>query len=289
MKRFLFPILSMWCFTASEGRLPAATPVVSQVHVVSVHVRDHAAFDAVFLLLQDTLKLPRVYGELSKPGNSERRLYAGFSVGNAYLEPCGPYATDPPFSPTHPARFHGLTFWPAVSITEAAAELDRRKISHLPVIGGGGQPSFIYLDDAMLTGMKQAVSLWEIHDEHDPVNLDWLRSSVDAAEGGTLRVRRLEEIWMASPGETNRAQWAKFLSPAIREGDVWSVGSGPALRFLPGDESRIEAIVLQVTSLEKARRALSQSNLLGQSATDRIELNPAKAFGLRIILNEARR
>src|SRR5512144_1198541 len=80
--------------------LTAAEPqaMVSQLHVLSIHVRDHAAFEGVCRLLGQELDLPLLYREPNQPHNDTERLYAGFSVGNTYLEPCGPYASDPPFT-----------------------------------------------------------------------------------------------------------------------------------------------------------------------------------------------
>jgi hypothetical protein len=260
--------------------------VVSQVHVVSVHVQDHAAFDAVFLFLRDTLKLPRVYGELSKPAQEGQRLYAGFSVGNAYLEPCGPYKNDAPFRPDQTARFHGLTFAPATPLAEAANELGRRNISHSEVMGGGDLPHFVYLSDVLLTGPKQAVSLWEIQNPNDRTNLGFLASSLQEARGGALGVQRLAEIRLGYPHKDNLAQWDNFLTPAKHEGDRWFVGNGPVLRLVPSTDTQIESIVLKVESLEKAKTVLSQGHLLGEQTSDRIELDPAKICGLRITLKE---
>jgi hypothetical protein len=165
MKRILLPAIAALSFPGECRSNPEPTPVVSQVHVISVHVQDPAAFDAVYLFFRDILQLPLVYGDLSKPDNGDKRLYAGFSAGNAYLEPCGPYKTDAPFGPGRPARFHGLTFIPATTIGAAATELGLRKISHSEVMGSGDTPRFVYLNGAFPAGRKQAVSIWEIQNK----------------------------------------------------------------------------------------------------------------------------
>jgi hypothetical protein len=286
MKRVLGPIIWSLFFASVCWPVSAAMPVVSQLHVVSVHVRDHAAFDAVFLLFRDTLKLPLVYGELSKPGHSEKRLYAGFSAGNAYLEPCGPYPTDAPFPPTQPARFVGLTFRPAASIAEAASKLTDRDISHSEVFGSGQSPRFVYLNDGLLTGPQQAVGIWEIQNKEDPVNLEFLKASLLKARGGALGVLRLEEIRMQIPDKTNLVQWSKFLDSTESQGDVVSIGNGPVLRFVSGQEMRIEAIVLKVQSVAKARQALSQSSIECKKTANGFELDAKKTLGLRIIFKE---
>jgi hypothetical protein len=273
--------------TAACTRVPAATPVVSQVHVVSVHVPDHATFDAAFHLFRDTLKLPWVYGELSTPASGAERLYAGFSVGNAYLEPCGPYATDAPFSAAQPARFHGLTFTPGLGIVAVAAELEGRNIPAAQIAGGGVFPRFIYLRDTLLTGGKQAVSIWEIQNPNDRVSLETLRAALQAAHGGPLGVERMDEVWLGVPGQENLAQWRRLLAPAKHKGGIWRMGDGPALRMVSGQELHVEAIVLRVKSLKAAEEYLSQVQLGSTPTADGLELDMAKTLGLRIILKES--
>jgi hypothetical protein len=262
----------------------AGAPAVSQVHVISVHVKDFPTFDSVLLFFRDTIKLPLLYGEPSKPGDEGKTLYAGFSVGNAYLEPCGPYKSDSPFSPDQPARFHGLTFACAASVAVAARELDRRAIPHSGLIGGGTGPRFVYVTDGLLTGKRQAVSLWEIRDQNDRAHLGFVASSLAHAKGGPLGIRRIAEVRVRYPAKENLAQWDHLLAPAEHKADVWPVGNGPVLRLVPGQESKIESIVLDVESLEKAKAFLSNAGLLGQRIGDSIELDSAKTWGLRIVL-----
>jgi hypothetical protein len=286
MKTRWFPeIAAAWVACLCPSVI-AAPSVVSQVHVVSVHVQDQATFDSVFLFFRDTIKLPLIYGEVSTPETRGQTLYAGFSVGNAYIEPCGPYKSDAPFSAGQPARFHGLTFAPATSIAEDANELGRRSISHSQVLGRWTMPRFVYVTDALLTDRKQAVSIWEIQNEDDRANLRFLSPPLEEAQGGALGVKSIAEVRIEYPNKECLTQWGNFLAPAKREGDAWFVGGGPVLRFVPGAETQIESIVLKVESLDKAKAVLSQGNLIGDQAPDSIELDPAKVWGLRIILKE---
>lgn len=284
MRRVWLVLMMACCFTRVGLSAPVAKPVISQVHVISIHVPDHAAFDAVFLWLRDVIQLPRVYGEPSKPGNKEERLYAGFSVGNAYLEPCGPYSSDAPFSPDRPARFHGLTCSPATSLPADVKEMERRGISNTGLSGGGGRFRFTHLSDASMSGSLLSVGLWEIEDKNDRVNLGFVSSLLQEAKGGALGVKRIEEVRVGHSGKASLEQWANFLAPATREGDAWVVGNGPVLRLVPSTENRIESIVLKVESIEKAKAVLVARNLVGKQTSDGVELDPAKAFGLRIIL-----
>ncbi|MGA2865512.1 MAG: hypothetical protein ABSF95_13645 [Verrucomicrobiota bacterium] len=237
-------------------------------------------------MFRDVIQLPLVYGSLSKPGSENERLYAGFSVGNAYLEPCGPYPSDAPFSPDQTARFHGLTFSPATSLGEDTQELARRGISHAAMVGGGSLPRFVYFNDALLTGELLAVSIWEVQDKQDRVNLGFLSSSLQEAKGGALGVKRIDEVRVGCPGQANVEQWGHFLTPAKHEGEAWFIGNGPVLRLVPSKANQIESIVLKVESLEQARTTAAQRNLLGKVTLDGIELDPAKTSGLRILLKE---
>jgi hypothetical protein len=286
MTRFRLPILTIASLLGGCQSPPDPKPAVSQVHVISVHVRDQATFDGVFLFFRDVLRLPLIYGEPSKPDHGDSTLYAGFSAGNAYLEPCGPYKGDAPYGPDRPTRFHGLTFVPATTIDEAAMELERRKITHSTAGGSDRNPHFLFLESP--SSGKQAVSIWEIQDKEDRANIRFLGPSLEEVGGGALGVMRLEEVWIGCAGDSDRARWALFLHPVEPVDGVWRIGNGPALRLVPSREAGIEAVVLQVESLERARAALIGNDLLGTSGSENIELDPAKSWGMRIILRGRR-
>jgi hypothetical protein len=251
--------------------------------VVSVHVKDYATFDAAFRLFRDKIGLPLLYGEPSGPGSEGKTLYAGFSVGNAYIEPCGPYKNEAPFSPDQPARFLGLTFACATPLADAAKDLARRHIRHSDPLGSE-RLRFVYVTDDLLTGRRQAVGLWEILDPNDHANLDFVASSLRHAKGGPLGIRRIAEVRVRYPGKENLAQWDRFLAPSRRRADVCREGNGPVVRFVQGQECRIESITLEVESLAKAKAVLSERQLLGNQVRGAIELDPAQTLGLRIRL-----
>ena len=101
-----------------------------------------------------------------------------------------------------------------------------------------------------------------------------------------MGVKRLKEVRIGYSGEANLGAWSKFLSPCRRDANIWIVGSGPALRLVPCKESQLESIVLQVDSLARANTVLAGKNLVGKLASDSIELDKTKTFGLRIFLQE---
>ena len=145
-------------------------------------------------------------------------------------------------------------------------------------------PKFIYISDASLTGKMLAVSLWEVLNTEDRVNLGFLSSSLQQAKGGTLGVRCIEEVRIGFPGKDDLETWNNFLKPARREGSVCHVGNGPVLRFIPANEARIDSIVLKVGSLAKAKSVLHEQNLVGKQTADGLEVDVTKACGLRIVL-----
>jgi hypothetical protein len=142
------------------------------------------------------------------------------------------------------------------------------------------------LNDPLITGTKQAISIWEIQNERDRTNLDFLSSSLRESRGGALGVTRLKEIHLAVPDEKSLAQWQAFLKPNEIRGNACAVGNGPALCFVRGKESRVESIVLQVKDVSTARTYLAQRNLLGKAGRGSIELDPAKIWGLHVVLVE---
>jgi hypothetical protein len=271
-------------WSVAVAQVPA-TAVVSQLHVVSVHVRDRESFDAVFGLFKDVLGFPVVYGELSQPGD-KRRLYAGFSVGNAYLEPCGPYDGEAPYLPDRPARFHGLTFSTATSITNATKQLGARNVIYSGPFGDGNSPSFVLVPDPRINAKLICAGLWEIHNPSDPATLSSVRTKLKDARGGPLGVRRMAEVRIGHPDPANPPGWGDILELAWRKGEVWTVGNGPLLRFVQAKEPQIDSILLEVESLDKAKSVLASKNLLGKATSEVIEMDPAKAYGLRIQFQE---
>ena len=216
MKSLAVVLFAAW--GAAYAGLPASTALlISQLHVISIHVRDHAAFDVACDFLQQDLQLPLIYGERSKPADRGRRLYAGFSVGNAMLEPCGPFPKDAPFDQSELMRFHGLTFSPSRSLAASEAELERRHVAHSKIVGGGGKmPQFIYVTDPALVGDRLALSLSGNADASDPLNLRFLssiQSSLQQAKGGALGVTGIEEVRIACPDEETLARWGGWLAP----------------------------------------------------------------------------
>lgn len=267
-------------------------PLFTQLHVISIHVRDHAAYDAVFRFFRDVLALPHLYGTTSKPEQKGKTLYSGFAAGNAYFEPCGPYKPDDPYTDAAPARFFGLTFHTARAVADVVAAVEQRGLLHAGVIPFSGtkppaQPTrFVPLRDTELIGGRRMVSIWRPGDDTHPADPVHLQERLLEAAGGTLGVIRVEEVWLGGADPAGRAKWARLLSPYECEGDVYRIGNGPALRLFAEGPNDLRAVVLKVSSLERAKAFLRRRLLLGPSTADSAELDASRVFGLRIILRE---
>jgi len=55
---------------------------------------------------------------------------------------------------------------------------------------------------------------------------------------------------------------------------------------VPAKEPGIESIVLRVESLSKASRALAKNGITGKLSAEGFDVDPTKAYGLRILLVE---
>jgi len=280
---------------ASAGSVRGAEEIrslASRLEVVSIHVRDHAAFDAVLRLLGEELQLPLIFGAPSKPEQRGKTLYARFSVGNAGLEPCGPYASDAPFVESAVARFYGLTFRAVEPLADALTELRRRGLHDASLvpppknIPDPTRPRFLTVRDPAIASNRRGASLWDLRDSARGDGEMTMQRMLTAAGGGALGVVRLEEVWLGGTDAFARTKWRALLAPATDDGDVFRVGDGPALRFFPGGASDLRAIVLKVKSRAAAMAFLRARQMLGAVRPDSAELDPARACGLRIILRE---
>ena len=73
--------------TAGCHATPNSTPVITKLHTISIHVKDHQIHEDVYCFLREDLQLPLVY----EPVIHGERRYVGLWAGNLVLEPCGPY------------------------------------------------------------------------------------------------------------------------------------------------------------------------------------------------------
>ncbi len=65
---------------------------------------------------------------------------------------------------------------------------------------------------------------------------------------------------------------------------VWQLGNGLVIRLEPSTENIIQALVLKVASIEKAKAFLSERDLMGTITERHVTIAPAKIQGLDIRL-----
>lgn len=251
-----------------------ATPVVSRLHTLSIHVRSHAVHDSVYALLTDVLQLPPTY----EPVTYGTRKYAAVQAGNVCLEPCGPYPDQSYVNTNFEAMFYGLTFEPYESASASAVELKKRAIRH-------GEPTqSVRVTDEDLSAPNVVVSIGEKENRNERL----ARAAELAAKGGgPIGLRHVDEIQIGYSDHANLRKWIEFLRPAEREGEnVYRIGDGLALRFVKGDSKQVLGITMKVRSLERASAFLRQEGLLGRVGNEEVELHRGKTHGLRIVLRE---
>ncbi len=104
----------------------------------------------------------------------------------------------------------------------------------------------------------------------------------------TLGVEAVEEIIIGiSEYEEKQVRWQNLLSPFRPSAPgLWHLGEGPAIRLVPDTRDTIQALILKVTSLEKAKAFLTEQNMLGTVSDRQVTIAPSKIQGLDIRLVE---
>jgi catechol 2,3-dioxygenase-like lactoylglutathione lyase family enzyme len=198
------------------------------------------------------------------------------------------------------AQVTGFGFEPS-SLRACLDELQRRGVPH-------GPPRPLISTDT--TGAKRTlftnVTLLDLSDsalpvdatmhifvsDYDPAYVDVagrrarLSEELTASRGGPLGVESMSEIVVGSSDVVAmRPRWQRLLDPArpTRAG-AWQVGTGPAIRIVPAKENRVEALVVRVKSLARAKAFLHAHGLLAREPAAEVMLDPSKVFGIKIRL-----
>ena len=128
--------------------------------------------------------------------------------------------------------------------------------------------------------------------EYNPsyVNVDQrrarLRSQLLDSGGGPLGVVDVKEVVIGAVDlEVARRLWQKLLDPMpSTPPNTWQIGSGPAVRLVPATENRIQALLIRVASVERAKAFLRDRQLLGSDAAGHATIDPSKVGGLDLRL-----
>jgi hypothetical protein len=85
--------------------------------------------------------------------------------------------------------------------------------------------------------------------------------------------------------EAARRLWQKLLNPTPSStSNMWQIGSGPAVRLVPDKENRVQALLIRVASLERAKEFLREKELLRVDAAGQVSIDPPKIGGLDLRL-----
>jgi len=238
---------------ALAGRICGQTSPVLDLHTVSIHVDSVETYNAVYRLLIDEYRWPKLYGSVLSPDMRDKRNYAGIWAGNLCLEICGPYPSEFREGDAT-ARLHGLTFRPYESAAKSADELARRQVGVRGPYAWGTKENpmhFVLLNDAALIRPLFAVSIMEVTGRRtEEAVYDKARAALAASRGGPFGLRSVREIRVTYENEAALAKWREFLNVSSVDGAArWSGGRGPALHFVKGPRNGIDAVVLDSASL----------------------------------------
>jgi hypothetical protein len=263
-----------------EVKLPAINPaeeiLISNLHTLSIHIQEAALHDSVFCFLTEKLQLPVYYHPLML---GERR-YGGVFAGNLVLEPCGPYSDMVYAKRDFKALFFGLTFEPAVSISNATRILRER---HIDNETGGDE--FIFLKDSELCGENIYISLMDKHDKlRDHVRMDSLMQLMEQGNPG-LGIEYVKEIRLGIPDMESLIKWKEFIAPGLlNENLTWRIDDKLLFSYARSPYKEIISITFKVKSLEEAEDYLNEKRVLFTMEPGHIRIDSTQSFGLRIFL-----
>ena len=84
-----------------------------------------------------------------------------------------------------------------------------------------------------------------------------------------------------------RGLWQRLLDPTpSASSDTWQIGTGPAVRLVPATENRVQALLIRVASLERAKTFLRERQLLNVDAAGQVTIDPSKIGGVDLRLVE---
>ncbi len=258
-------------------------PVVRQVDHVVVESGDPAG---LFRFFTRTLGLPEAW--LAAEGGIFRT--GGVGAGNVTLAILP--AADRP-GRGGKARYAGLALEP-YPLAGALRELDLRALPHappdstsgpLPKGGTGTLWTTVALPSLSRPGLS--IFLYETSPAYlDPrIRRTQLANRLTLERGGPLGIRRTAEVVFATADPQARTgEWTKLLGRAKAPGLWATVMAGPSIRLSGEGADRIRELVLEVSSLERARAFLVREGLLGAATPRSLTLNPAGTQGLAIRL-----
>jgi hypothetical protein len=283
--------LSALGVATSRAQTPATTHAIRQIDHILIRTGEPRE---VFAFLADTLQLPVAWTLTSpRPGV----MTGGVSLGNVNLEAIQfPGQTDPR------PRLLGFALEP-VALDESLRELNRRGLAY-----GEPRPLVATGPDGSKRTLWTNVTLRQFSDSDSPgdatihifvseyspgyVNVEErrkrLRAQLAESGGGPLGLVDVKEVVIgAADAGMARGLWQKLLDPTTPgASDTWPIGEGPAVRIVPANETRVQALLLRVRSLDRAKAFLREKQMLGAETAGQVTIDPSKIGGLDLRLVE---
>ena len=284
-------LVSLSTVGGSERRSQAAavSQPIRQIDHIMIRTGDPRELYAFFA---ETLQLPIAWPMTSpRPGV----MTGGVGFGNVNIEAIQfPGQTDPR------PRLIGVALEP-LALDESLIELDRRGLT-----SGERRPLIATGPDGSRRTLWTNVTLRQFSDSDSPadatihiflseysatyVNVDERRARLRAQlvnrGGGPLGVVDVKEVVIGAVDvEMARRLWRRLLGPTpSATPDTWQIGSGPAVRLVPANENCVQALLIRVSSLERAKAFLREKQLLGVDAAGQVTMEPSKVGGLDLRL-----
>jgi hypothetical protein len=180
----------------------------------------------------------------------------GVSVGSIKLEVIEANTTAPWCIAQGPPQIQGMAFRPSTPVDDAyLAQVDARSIPRTPP-EQHPDPAAPRWTNVYFRDLVSDVAGAFVCDYHEPQprDIDLRRRRLAECAGGRLGVLDAVRLVIATRDvEAARARWQRLLDPLQpAEPAIWRPIIGPAITLVPGDEERVDHLVLAVRSAARA-------------------------------------
>jgi hypothetical protein len=112
------------------------------------------------------------------------------------------------------------------------------------------------------------------------------KATLDSQSGGELGVLSVEEIVAGVKAVDEAAsRWRSFLEPTAEVSrNLFEIADGPAVKLAAAEKNALQTLVLKVSSMERARRFLTEKDMLGSITENQLIIAPEKIYGLDVRL-----
>jgi catechol 2,3-dioxygenase-like lactoylglutathione lyase family enzyme len=267
----------------------ARSQLIRQIDHIMIRTGDPRE---LYTFFAETLQLP-----IAWPMTSPRAgvMTGGVGFGNVNVEAIQvPGQTDPR------PRLLGFAFEPS-ALDESLIELKRRGLTsgerrRLVAAGPDGSKRVLWTNVTLRqfsdSDSPADATIHIFLSEYSPayVNVSERRARLRAelvnGGGGPLGVIDVKEVIIGVVDlEAARQLWQNLVDPTrSATSNMWQVGDGPAVRLVRANENRIEALVIRVASLDRAKAFLRGRQLLGAETAGHVTIDPSKVGGLELRL-----